>query len=237
MLTVVCGEDIVSSRAFLNQLRQSFTREQSEVRDIAPGEIGSILDWQGANMNLFSAKTVFFTERLESLIIRRRGKKPAKRQGPATLEDIAIDIARRRDIELIDWEQKPGRDVKLKNDAQVREFKPSSTIFRLLDACYPGNMREFVTVLEELSLDQDEMFIFIMLYRHIRALVAAYDNAFSRTCPPWQKHKLTSQARLFKQEKLVEFYEGLSRLEATVKSGTNPHGVRKTLEILSCYYL
>lgn len=237
MLTIVCGEDTVTSRKYFESLRKKYSAQMTEVRDIQPGDIKEILTWMGESTSLFSSKQVFFTNNLESIIVRRRGKKSTKTKSPLTFEETVEEIARKADIELIDWESKSGRDIKMKSVADVKEFKPSSTVFKLLDCCYPGNKKEFITVLRALLADQDENFLFIMLYRHIRTLIAAYDSSFTKTTAPWQRPKLSSQARLWSQNKLIEFYQGLYRLETTAKSGTNPYGIRRTLEILACYYL
>lgn len=236
MLITICGEDTISSRNYLNQLKAEYLKANIEIRQVPIAEFGDILGWIGSNMSLFSTKTVFFTEHLESIIIKKRGKKPAVRT-VKTNEDIAIEIASRKDITVVNWEEKQGREIKLKEVSQVKEFKPATTIFKLLEECYPSNLKRFVSLLQLLTQTQDEMFLFIMLYRHIRTLILAQSDTYSKTCPPWQKAKLKAQSKLWKIEKLVEFYEGLARVESSTKSGNNPHGIRKSLEILACYYL
>lgn len=237
MLTIICGEDIVASRNYLSQIKNEFSKKGEEVTNLSPQEVPDILKWKGDNLNLFSSKLIFITEHLETSIIRKRGKKSAKKSSVKTLEEIVLEIASRKDIELIDWEEKAGREVKLKDSAKVKEFKPSKSIFKLLEACIPGNMIAFIQTLSILAESQDETFIFIMLYRHIRTLLLAYDGVFANTVQSWQRHNLTSQAKLWTQNKLSDFYEGLYRIETSTKSGTNPYGVKKSLEILACYYL
>ncbi len=236
MLTIVCGEDIVTSRKYLNRLREEYTRSNTEIKDIPAADIREILGWLGNSMGLFSAKSVFFTEKMEALIIRKRGRK-ASSKATGTFEDAVREIAKRKDIHLVDWEAKQGRDIKMKDDALVKEFKPAETVFKLLELCVPGKLEQFVTLLRSLTEDQDETFLQIMLTRHIRSLILASENQFAATVAPWQRGKLAAQARMWKQNALVDFYEGIYRLETTTRTGANPHGVRKTLEILACYYL
>lgn len=237
MLTIICGEDIVESRNYLSQIKGEFKNKGDEVTNLSPQEVPDILKWQGDNLNLFTSKLIFVTEHLEASIIRKRGKKSAKKPTVKSLEDVVLEIASRKDIELFDWEEKAGREIKLKDFAKVKEFKPSKSIFKLLEACVPGNLTTFVQTLSIMAESQDETFIFIMLYRHIRTLLLAYEGIFANTVPSWQRHNLTSQAKLWTQNKLSDFYEGLYRIETSIKSGTNAYGVKKSLEILACYYL
>ena len=237
MLTIICGEDIVASRNYLSQMKNEFSKKGEEVTNLSPQEVPDILKWQGDNLNLFSSKLIFITEHLESSIIRKRGKKSVKKSTVKTLEEIVLEIAGRKDIELINWEEKAGREVKLKDSAKVKEFKPSKSIFKLLESCSPGNLKVFVETLSIISESQDETFIFIMLYRHIRTLLLAHEGIFANTVQSWQRHNLSSQTKLWTQNKLSDFYEGLYRIETSTKSGTNPYGVKKSLEILACYYL
>lgn len=237
MLTIICGEDIVASRDYLSQMKQEIKKRGDEITHLSPQEVPDILKWQGDNLSLFSSRLVFITDHLEALIIRKRGKKNTKKITVRTLEDIVLEIAARKDIELIDWEEKAGREIKLKEAAKVKEFKPAKSIFKLLEACIPGNLKVFVETLTTITESQDETFIFIMLYRHIRTLLLAHEGIFANAIQSWQRHNLTSQAKRWTQNKLSDFYEGLYRIETSTKSGTNPYGVKKSLEILACYYL
>lgn len=237
MLTIICGEDIVGSRNYLSQLKNEYSEKGEEITNLTSQEVPNILKWQGDNLNLFTSKLIFVTEHLEASIIRKRGKKSAQKSAVKTMEDIINEIAGRKDIELIDWEEKAGRDIKLKATAKVKEFKPSKSIFKLLEACVPGNLSTFVQTLSVIAESQDETFIFIMLYRHIRTLLLAHERIFANTVQSWQRHNLTSQVKRWTQNKLSDFYEGLYRIETSTKSGTNPYGIRKSLEILACYYL
>jgi len=237
MLTIICGEDIVASRNYLSQIKNDCSKKGEEVTNLSSQEVPNILKWQGDNLNLFASKLIFVTEHLESSIVRKRGKKSVIKSTVKTLEEIVLEIASRKDIELIDWEEKAGREIKLKDSAKVKEFKPTKSIFKLLEACSPGNLTGFIQTLSVIAESQDETFIFIMLYRHLRTLLLAHEGIFANTVQSWQRHNLTSQAKLWTQNKLLDFYEGLYRIETSTKSGNNPYGVKKSLEILACYYL
>ena len=123
MLTIICGEDIVASRNYLSQIKNDCSKKGEEVTNLSSQEVPNILKWQGDNLNLFASKLIFVTEHLESSIVRKRGKKSVIKSTVKTLEEIVLEIASRKDIELIDWEEKAGREIKLKDSAKVKEFK------------------------------------------------------------------------------------------------------------------
>jgi len=219
-------------------LKDSYIKQKVEIDDIAPLHIRDVLLWKAENLSLFSSRKIFFTQHLDATVIRKRGKKSTKIHSIHSQEEIAAEIAKRSDIELVVWEEKAQRELKLKSIATIKEFKLSNTIFSFLDQCVPGCALDFCKSLDQLlSSQQDPFFIFIMLYRHIRALILAANHVFTPTTMPWQRSKLSLQAKKWDTAKLVSFYEGLYRIELGNKTGTNPYGIKKSLEILACYYL
>lgn len=240
MLTIVCGEDTVKARTYYASLKDIYQKKGYEIKELSPSQIEEIPLWIGESQNLFFDKHVFFTENLESRIIRSRGRKSSKpkKNSFKTIEEIITELAQSADIELVDWEGgKQEREIKLKTVAQIKEFKLSTSIFKLQDACYPGNIINFIQILREVSSFQDEQFIFIMITRYARSLLLAHDNLFSKTVQSWQQYKLKRQALLWTKTKLLGWYEGLFRIDLSTKSGTNPYGILKSLEILACHYL
>jgi len=240
MLTIVCGEDTVKARSYYISLKDIYQKKGYEVNKLNPSQIEEVQLWIGENQNLFSDKQVFFIENLESRIIKSRGRKSSKpkKNSFKTIEEIVSELAQDANIELVDWEGgKQGREIKSHSIAQIKEFKLSASIFKLQDSCFPGNVTNFIQLLREVSSFQDEQFIFIMITRSARSLLLAYDNLFGKTVQSWQQYKLKKQALLWTKTKLLGWYEGLFRIDLSTKSGTNPYGVLKSLEILACHYL
>ena len=132
---------------------------------------------------------------------------------------------------------KQARQLKLKDLAKVYESKPTVSIFSLLESCYPGNKLGFIESLRTVYSSQDEMFILVMLFRHIRQLVLTANEVVSAKLPPWQKFKVIGQAKKWDKQKLTDFYSGLIKIEISSKTSTNPYGIAKSLEILACHYL
>lgn len=228
MLTIICGEDNVNSRKYIQNLKSGFSSKNFEIRNIAPQQIEEMQKWFFESPSLFSEKKVFFTDNLMKYL---------KRTGEKLLADLE-KIAAATNIEIYDWEDSlTSRDLKTIKGALVKEFKPSENIFKLLDACYPPNKKQFLQLLDSVNETLDENFIFIMLTRHIRNLILINDGAVPTRMQKWQAQKFQSLGRHWQQKKLVSFYQGLYRIEIRNKTSTNPYSVKESLEIISCYFL
>src|SRR3989339_49829 len=99
-----------------------------------------------------------------------------KKKNKKIVDDLQR-IAAMKDVELVDWEEVSGWELKLKKIGQIKEFKPNQTIFKLLDLLYPGNKVLFLSLLNKLSQELDENFIFIMLIRYVRNLIVIKEGA------------------------------------------------------------
>ena len=227
MLTIICGEDVVTSRTFLSSLKNDYLKTGIEVRQIRFDDITEINRWLGDSPTLFSQKKVFFTE-----FINKKIKKDNKK----FLAELT-NISKLKDVELVDWEDVGSRQLKLTKIAKVKEFKPDKTIFKLLDCISPGNKSLFLNSLEQLSSNMDESFIFIMMARHVRNLILVSQDILPTKMQSWQFGKLKYQARSWDTEKLVNFYEGLMRVDIASKTGKSPYSIKESLDILACYFL
>ena len=119
---------------------------------------------------------------------------------------------------------------------EFKECKPEKSIFQLLDACYPGNLKEFMNAMNVVNASQDASFIYAMLCKHVRNIILAKENALGNMSP-WQKQGLYKLGKMWEMNKLIGFYEGLARIDIALKTGGSPYDVRKSLDILVCYYL
>lgn len=234
MFTIICGDDQAASRAYYLSLILKFKSEGNSIRVVISDEIRQIPNGLDKEQMLFSNNPVFFIENLEKNIGDLR-----KKSNSTTLliESLKV-IASSKDIKFFDWEgNKSGWELKLKKIATVKEFKATSTIFSLVESCYPSNRDVFLTTLNNLVINQDEQFIFIMLVRHIRSLILAQSNSLPTNTPPWQKYKLLKLCKLWTEDRLIKFYEGLHRIDISLKTQSSPGSLRSSLDILACYFL
>ncbi len=221
MITIICGEDTLSSRKYFNVLKDNFKKQDYAIKNISPHELNQIPTLQANSPNLFGKKTVYFSE---NLLAKLKGKS-------LSLVDEII---------IVDWEEKPQFELKIPKGLvvkEIREFKPSISIFKLLDACYPGNLSVFLKIIHQLPLKMEDGFILNILAKYIRNLLLIKMGQKSSKLQSWQLNKLKNQARFWSLEKLLAFYEGLYRIELATKTSTNPYNIRESLDILSCYFL
>jgi len=228
MLTIVCGEDSVTAYNYFYNLKKQFKEKDYETYDIEPANISEITSWRGESDSLFALKKAFFIQNLN---------KKTNKKNSGQLK-IINQLINNKDIEVISYEEAvPARFLKFGEKAVKKEFKISENIFKLLDACYPNNLKSFITLLSSVKTNVDEIFIFIMLTRHIRNLLTIKIDPGSSKLAPWQASKLKHQATLWHVDKLTAFYHSFHNIDLSIKTSGSPYSPCKSLDILSCYYL
>lgn len=228
MLTIVCGEDSVASYDYFFNLKKEFRKKEYEIYDIDPLKIDEIISWRGESSSLFSNKKVFFIQNLN----KKTNKKNLKQF--KTINQLIES----KDIEVVSYEEEtPARFLKFGEKAKIKEFKISENIFKLLDACYPNNFKNFVSLLNCVKTSADETFIFIMLTRHIRNLLTIKINPGSSKLASWQQAKLKHQAALWQLSKLTNYYHSFHNIDLSIKTSSSPYSPCNSLDILSSYYL
>lgn len=233
MIYIFCGEDTLTSRAQYLKEIEKYKASSAEIVSVAASSIVEVYKGISQNLNLFSGQTVFCVENLEKFGF----KKSTKAKADKTYEAL-LSLAQNKDVILLDFEDgKQARQLKLKDLAKVVESKPSMSIFKLVEECFPENRNSFIQSLRVVCQTQDEQFIFIMLYRHVRQLIMAQDREGLAKLPPWQKFKIIAQSKKWQIQRLMDFYNGLIKIEVTSKTSSNPYGIANSLEILACHYL
>src|SRR3989344_2829039 len=178
MLTVICGEDSVSSYDYSSSLKKKFIKKNIEVIHISSNDLENIPEWMGETQSLFSPEKVFFTRNLNKRLSRKLSLK---------INKIVDGLIKNKSIEIFDWEEgKTVRDLKFPVGIVVKEFKPNENIFKLVDSIYPGNLNFFIKGLEVLSAGSDENFLFIMIARQIRNLILVKSGSFPPRMMSWQ---------------------------------------------------
>lgn len=233
VITIFCGEDIVAARTAFTQAASKLSNEITEIITLPPAAILDLQKGLADNLSLFSSQKIYCVENLEKYGF----KKSTKAKKDAFYESL-LAISTDKSITLLDFEEgKQARQLKLKDLAKVYESQPATSIFKLLDECFPGNKLLFIQSLRTVCETQDQMFIFIMLIRHVRNLVLALADPQAAKLPPWQKFKIIGQAKKWDKQKLTDFYSGLIKIEINTKTSADPYGIAKSLEILACHYL
>lgn len=233
MIHIYCGEDSVAARKAYSNALDSYRTANYEVLSLTPSTLADLPKGLAESVGLFSEKKVFSIENLE-----KHGLKKSTKAKKNELYEALLGFAKNKEVEIVDYEEgKAARLLKLKDIATIHESKLDVSIFQFIELWVPGNKKKCIDALSVLTETQDELFIFIMLARHIRQVVLASKNCLSSKLPPWQKYKIQGAAKKWTEGALIGFYEGLIRIEIGVKSSSNPYGVTKSLEILACHYL
>ncbi len=227
MLTIVCGEDSVAARSHYRRLIDEAREKNLEISMIAPAEVATLIQGGEAAVSLFGHRQFYATQGLNKQV--GRGAKDA-------LLAHLRKIADAPDVDLVTFEDGVGGyELKLRTIGVVKEFKPSGTIFKLLDQLYPKNLSVFCLMLE--ALTAPEIFILVMVQRHVRKLLLISSGGVLKGVPAWQAANLRSQAQRWEAGNLASFYDALLRLELAAKSGRSVLGPKKSIEVAAAYFL
>ncbi|MEX1052691.1 MAG: hypothetical protein WEC80_02485 [Patescibacteria group bacterium] len=226
MITIVCGEDIVASRRFYSEKIDGFKKQGMEIINIDPMELKSLIHGY-AEKTLFGSTTVYTTQKLLKTFARKK----------KDLNEILEQLSD-KDLTLIVWEDGISkRDSGITANILVKEFKPEKNIFKLLESCYPKNLKEFIYSLSEVRTKTNDFFVYLMLTRHIKKLLLYQHGIKPTNLASWQEAKLYDQQKYWSKDKLLDFYSKLILLDVLTKKGKTPYSVFSYIESLSVYYL
>ena len=213
MITLIHGDDIKASRNYF--LEQKALKKNSisfNCENLSLCEVTQVLEGGG----LFEeAKTIFVEDFF--------GKKKPGRD----FEQILDFFNTHPSFDIIFWEGKiltPKQISSLKK-AEIKLFKLPQAIFSLLDSLRPNSSKQLVILFHEALQNSDAEFIFYMLIRQFRLLLALSDNSSQNTIDealrlaPWQKNKLQKQSSLFSFDKLKRIYNKLYEIDLGQKTG------------------
>ncbi|MBI2051242.1 hypothetical protein HYT33_00600 [Candidatus Roizmanbacteria bacterium] len=228
MITIICGEDVVSSRNYFRDMVKKYQEKNFAIQKIHAEQLGEITTEEAESPSLFGQKKIYIVENLS--------KEAAK--GGSFLTKFLSKIQHLKEKELIDWEDGTAkRDLKFGAIGTIKEFKPQKNIFQLLESCYPSNLTVFLSLLTGISTAQNIGFVYIMLARHMRNVLLTKLGAKSARLQAWQVQKLKKQAVYWEKESLISFYDKLLSLDISQKTGKSVYALKSSLELLACYYL
>lgn len=229
MITIICGEDTVASRDHLNQSLKTHAEKNNAV-------VQSITAVEAIDLSLQDSQPISLFD--TPVYLLENASKKVARKGSGDLYKALLKLSKSTEISLFIWESGMSkRDIKTADLGIVKEFKPSSSVFTLLEQCYPSNLKRFCADFYALVTPTTELFVHIMLTRHIRSLLSIQLGETPPRMMSWQVGKLKAQASRWNTKKLLDFYEKLLSIEVKLKTGTSVYSVGDSLTLLSCYYL
>lgn len=231
MLTLIHGDDVVSSRKALEELKMKFP---SFERVVFPPEKANLTDIVTA----FDSMSLFTNQKL--IIIENLITGPANRDKEEILKAL---INNKLGAEVVLWEGKEVSKTTTNNyfsAAKVIFCRLPAVLFKFLDSIGEKPLPTILSMLEKLSDERGSEFIFTMLIRQWRNLLVARDLGMSgfTGVPAWQALKFINQARYFDAKNLISSYRLLLSLDIKVKRGKTPYSLRELLDIffVSVYY-
>lgn len=208
MITIIHGDDIVSSRKALSDFKEK----------------GNSVDLDEKTLNLEKIKQEFEGGGLfgdDKIIIIENLLSSEKQEVISYLakENLTFD--------LILWEEKELTQGLLKNffKAQILLFKLKPIIFNFLDNIRPGNHQLTVKLFHEVLKTTEVEIVFYMLIRQFRLMLAIVEKGEIdeiKKLASWQLGKLKKQASLLGREKLISLYQKLFKIEVAQKTGQSP---------------
>lgn len=226
MFSVFLGDDIAKSREAFIKLKEDYKRRGFQVFLLDQTNLSELDRWLYQSVGLFSKKKVFFGE---NLLSQKKSQSIIKKY--ASLD---------KGIDFVFWEEKLDEKAVRRNfkQAKIYSFKLPFNIFKLLDAVYPGNLKRAIAYLNQVSETVNENIILYMLGQRIRQLILIKNKLKpEKKLARWQVLKLKNQAEKWTGDQLASFYDSLYRLEVSIKTNKNYYSIKKSLDILFCYFI
>lgn len=211
MITLIHGDDTSASRLLFTTEKNKYP--SANVLDGTKTTKTDLLQlFEGASM--FGVVEPVF---IENLLSRKASKE---------LETLTSYInSQQKNNEIIIWEGKELTKKQLSSlpQAKVLISKLPQIIFTFLDSVQPHNSKKLVHLYHDLLVHSEPEFVLFMLERQIRLMLALSSNAFEleelARMSPWQRNKLSSQARSFSEAQLKDLYNQLYVLDKGYKTG------------------
>lgn len=223
MITLLHGDHIQASRDELNRLKNSTSNKEIRVLDGRTLELSTLVQSLESS-SLFGGEILVIIERLFGKI----GKFP-KRIG----ELCAILNRSGQTTDIILWEDKEVGVTVIKNldsQAKIHVFKVPVIIFQFLDSLKPGNSKQLLDIYSKLIIEEAPELVFAMIVKRIRQLIQLADGVTPTGVAGWQASRLTTQAKSFTMEKLLNMYKKFYEIELSIKTGLSPFSLSAHIE-------
>lgn len=213
LITLLHGGNQILSRQKLNDLTLEAQNNKKEIIKLDGFQINlNILIQSIASESLFGLQKILI---IENLFSRINSKDKGEIISYLKKEELNGDI--------IFWEKKEisGTLTRwLPKQWQIKNFKLSPAIFKLLDNLKP-NSNQIILENYHLCIKQESPeLIFFMFTRRLRELILALDLGIKGlTGAPWQINKLNHQAKGFSLNYLLKIYKKLLTIDLEIKTG------------------
>lgn len=216
-MIILHGDNQVESRKALIELKEK--AKDSEVVEI--NDTANLTEI----IQALESSSLFGTDKLviiENLFSSKKNK---------AQKEISDYLEKEDRNNLIIWESKELTEGTLKKfKAQIKVFKVSAEIFKLMDALNEKNTRQIIEIWETCQKQEAVELIFYMLVRQIRMLIQAKTSGVLKG-HPFVVRKTEQQARNFSEEKLLTLHKKLYEIDKAQKTGTTPLSLEHEIEM------
>ncbi len=109
----------------------------------------------------------------------------------------------------------------LPDPKNIEEYKLPKLIWKFLDSFYPGNSREVMELLHELDKNEEIIFVFALLARHIRDLIWVKKSPDTLDYASWRLSKLKNQSNKYNNGMLNELLNDFAKADVASKTSKN----------------
>lgn len=226
MIKVICGEDNVAARDYFNRLKKSFDSNKHQLIEINSSNINQVLLQIDYNLNLFDKKIIYFAQFISPILTKNKN-----------LLNKIIEINKNQDILMYIFEDKEKYNLTLYKNFHIVEFKLNKNIFTLLDLFLPGKKNEFIKLFHQIINEKNINKFFYLLTKRVRDLLVVKNRGKPEKISAWQLNRLKKQAQLWEEEKLIDVYQSIFRIEIDRKTSQTPFTLKDALDILIFYHL
>lgn len=224
MITIVHGDDIVSSRNFYFEFKTKL--KDFEVIDGKNFDYTKLIQTFEGN-SLFGDEKNIFIENFFS----------NTKSNSTEFKKIIDYINKNVDLTVFFWESKTLTKIQSGSikTADVKEFSYPKILFTFLDSIKPRNISS-INLFYDLQKTMETELVFYMMVRQFRLLLSCLEEGKekieeAKRLAPWQISKLKSQARAFEKEKLISFYKKLYLIDYKTKYGLTPLNLNANIDI------
>lgn len=224
MFTILHGDDEMQVHKELARLISQAKQRGEQVVHLAAKEI-TIPDLESTigTQELFAAEKLVVIDRLHSL--------PKSKRKDELIDWIA---AQKSDVtHIVFVENKILTPTMLKNfaTAQVQLYKLPSLVFTFIDALGTQPSHRLITMFHQIIATQDTEFVFTMIVRQVRILIAfVADGVYEG--PPFGRSKIQKQSQAFSLEQLLALHSKLLHIDQRQKTSRASLTLAQEIDLL-----
>lgn len=217
MVIIVHGDDQVSSRRRLSDIRDHYEKKGWEIVGTPKGATLEDIDLSSKSQTLLGQEIIVIVEEFFS-----NKKSPKTQSSHFSSGNVVFWEPRELSKTILNTFPKNWR---------VENFSIPQTTFKLLDTIAPGNPQNALRVLHDMA-EEDVFGLVPLIAWHTRFMIWAKEESKTLNLPSWRAQKLFTQASRFELTALYEFHGNLLKLDRSIKTGTNVLPPLASLELL-----